>query len=78
MGRPEALLGLMLFGPARPENQPSGRACAVRQARWPMEAQPGGTRAIWAHAVPGRAGPLIIFSACPAACMLRSVSTGFY
>jgi hypothetical protein len=55
MGRPEALLDLVLFGPARHENQPTGCAWTVRQARWPMETQPGGTRAIRARALSGRA-----------------------
>jgi hypothetical protein len=32
-------------GPARPENRPTGRAWAVRQARWLVEARPGGLRA---------------------------------
>ena len=57
MGRPEALLGLVLFGPARHENRPTGHAWAVRQARWPMEARPGGKRAIRARALSGRVGP---------------------
>ena len=62
MDRPEGLLSLVLFGPARPENRPTGRAWALRQAR------PGGTRAIRARALsgragPGRASPLLISSA---------------
>ena len=57
MGRPEALLGLVPFGPARHENRPTGRAWAVRQARWPVEARPGGSRAIRARALWGRVGP---------------------
>jgi len=57
MGRPKALLGLVLFGPARHENRPTGRAWAARQARWPMEARPGGTRAIRARALSCRAEP---------------------
>ena len=66
MGQPEALLGLVLFGSARPENRPTGCAWAVRQTRWPMEARPGGTwairaRALSSRAVPARADPLIIF-----------------
>ena len=55
MGWPKVLLGLVLFRPVRHENQPTGRAWAVRQARWPMEARPDGTRAIRARALSCRA-----------------------
>jgi len=55
MGRPKALLNLVLFGLIRPKNRPTGRAWTVRQARWPMEAWPDGMRAIQARALSGRA-----------------------
>jgi len=61
MGRSEGLLGLVLFGLGRLENQPTSHAWAIRQARWPVEAWPSGTRAIRARALSGRAGPLLIF-----------------
>ncbi|XP_021312672.1 uncharacterized protein LOC8082488 [Sorghum bicolor] len=65
MGRPEALLGLVPFGPARHENRPTGRAWAVRQARWPVETRPGGTQAIRARVGPCRSGQLLIFTPSP-------------
>jgi len=39
-------IGPRAFWLTRPENRPMGRAWAVRQARWPVEAQPGDTRTI--------------------------------
>ena len=50
MGWPDGLLGLVLFGPARPENQLTCRAWVVRQARWPRKARP------WRH--DGPYGPM--------------------
>ena len=75
MGRPEGLLGLVPFGSARHENRPTGRAWAVRQARWPVEARPDGTRAIRARALSGRAGP----ARCTSLIMTpgRAVHVGF-
>ena len=70
MGRPEGLLGLVLFGLAGPKIRPTCRSWAVRQAQWPVEAWPGWHGGLWRHGpvacglyrpVPGRAGPLLIF-----------------
>ena len=73
MGWPDGPVGRGLNGLARPDIRPTDRAWAVRQARWTVQARPGGPAGqkgpspigpclARARAVPCRAGPLLIFS----------------
>ena len=72
MGWPDGPVGRGLNGLARPDIRPTDRAWAVRQARWTVQARPGGPAGqkgpspigpclARARAVPCRAGPLLIF-----------------
>ena len=73
MGWPDGPVGRGLNGLARPDIRPTDRAWAVRQARWTVQARPGGPAGqkgpspigpclARARAVPCRAGPLLIFN----------------
>ena len=73
MGWPDGPVGRGLNGLARPDIRPTDRAWAVRQARWTVQARPGGPAGqkgpspigpclARARAVPCRAGPLLIFT----------------
>ena len=76
MGWPDGPVGRGLNGLARPDIRPTDRAWAVRQARWTVQARPGGPAGqkgpspigpclARARAVPCRAGPLLIFKQNP-------------
>ena len=65
--------GPMPFGLAWPQKRPEGLAWVTGQERWTTMARPGGTTCpampgpiipclAWAHAVPGQAGRLLIFT----------------
>jgi len=79
MGWPDGPVGRGLNGLARPDIRPTDRAWAVRQARWTVQARPGGPAGqkgpspigpclARARAVPCRAGPLLIFTGGPTEC----------